>query len=130
MASKKWAKAQLSFEFLVYVAVSGASLALMLGMFARSQAAQSNIRAAAYTGELAASINANMAYGSSSFSAYVPEGLCGAAVVDGTLVTRFGNFTLDGPLMISRNALCPGQGIERLSMAEEYNGTYVLQLIS
>jgi hypothetical protein len=123
-------RAQLSFEFLVYVAVSGASLAVMLGLFARSQAVQSNIRAASYTEELIASINANMAYSSSSFSAYVPEGLCGAAVANDALVTSFGSFTLNNPLIIAGNALCPGQGIERLGMTEEYNGTYVLREIA
>ena len=129
MSARESARAQLSFEFLVYVAVSGASLAVILGMFARSQAVQGDISSASYTEELVASIDANMAYSSSSFSAYVPEGLCGAAVVDDTLVTSFGNFTLNNPIEIEGNALCSGEGIEQLAMAQEYNGTYVLREI-
>lgn len=120
--------AQLSFEFLVYVAVSSASLAVMLGMFARSQAVQDSMRAASYTEELVASINANMAYSSSSFSAYVPKGLCGAVAIGGTLVTGFGNFTLNNPIELEGNALCSGPGVARLGMTEGYNGTYLLRV--
>jgi hypothetical protein len=114
----------------VYVAVSGASLAVMMGLFVRAQGVQGSISAASYTEELTASINANMAYSSSSFSAYVPKGLCGATVVKGVLITGFGNFTLDSPLIMGSNALCPGQGVEKFGLVEEYNGTYLLQAVT
>jgi hypothetical protein len=46
-------EAQLSFEFLIYLAVSAASLALMLGIFVHAQAAQDSEGARAYAEELA-----------------------------------------------------------------------------
>ena len=120
-------KAQLSFEFLIYMAVSGISLAVMLGMFIRAQSVQNSMNLRSYVEELAASINANMNYRSSSFSAYVPSNLCNATVVNGTLVTVQGSFQLDGQLELLGNALCQSTGsVEQLDMTETYNGTYQL----
>ena len=120
-------KAQLSLEFLIYALVSGASLVLALGMYVRSQGATSASAASAYAEELVASINANMAYEASSFSAYVPEGLCNATAEGFTLSTGFGDFSLDDPMEIMGNALCMGHGETAvLNLTEAYNGTYLL----
>ena len=122
---------QLSFEFLIYALVSGASLALTLGMYARSQSAGSIGGAGTYAEELVASINANMAYRTSSFSAYLPKGLCNATADGYTLATGLGSFALADPMEIMGNALCQSQGgIAGFNLTEAYNGTYLLYRVS
>ncbi len=111
----------------MYALVSGASLATALGMYARSQSAGSVGIAGTYNEELAASIDANMAYQTSSFTAYVPKGLCNATTSGYSLVTGFGSYALDDPMEINGNALCLGQGgMAGLNLTEEYNGTFLL----
>jgi len=120
-------KAQLSFEFLLYTIVSGISLAVTLGIFLHAQGMESDMGTRSYIEELVALINANMAYGSSGFSAYVPRALCNATVAGVYLNTAFGSFALSNPLNIEGNVLCPSSsGVEQVKMTYAYNGTYAL----
>jgi hypothetical protein len=120
-------KLQLSLEFLIYVVISGISLAVMLGMFVSAQSSSGAITSGTYLEEFVALINANMAYRTSSFSAYVPRALCGATVVGTSLAVNSIPFELGGRLEIEDDALCKGAGgIAHFRMEEQYNGSFRL----
>jgi len=100
-------------------------------MYVHSQSAGSAGISTAYTEELVASLNANMAYKSSSFIAYIPKGLCNATVDGYALSTNFGSFGLSNPMEITSNALCMDQGgIAGFNLTEAYNGTYLLYRVT
>ena len=120
-------KLQLSLEFLIYAVISGVALAAMLAMFVGAQGSGSAMASETYVEEFVALVNANMAYRTSSFSAYLPKALCGATASGSSLIVGSRQFELSGLLEIDGNVLCDGAGgIARLRMEEQYNGTFRL----
>ncbi|MDE1868957.1 MAG: hypothetical protein KGH60_03265 [Candidatus Micrarchaeota archaeon] len=118
-------KGQLSFEFLIYIAVSAAALVAVFSIYEASGASQRAASTGIYMQELTASINGNMAYQSSSFYAYVPPGICN--VTEGPMpVSAINGFALLGEIYIANGICTNSPGIERLSLSVNYRGGYNL----
>jgi len=120
-------RAQLSLEFMLYTALVAASTVSAIATFLYVQGSQGARVGRAYTEELVALINANMAYASSDFYAVVPSGLCNGTLRGDEINTNAGALRIDGNLTILGSA-CSGQGgMERLELARLPNGTYALE---
>lgn len=119
------AKGQLSFEFLLYIAVSAAALVTVFSIYGASGAMQKAASAGVYMQELAASINGNMAYQSSSFYAYVPRNICN--LTSGAMpISAIYGFPLVGGLSVGNGVCTNSGGIEKLQLTMAANGTYSL----
>lgn len=123
----EFVKAQLSLEFMLYTALAAASTVSAISVFLYVQGSQNARTGKAYAEELAALINANMAYENSDFYAVVPAELCNATLSGNEAYTSLGEFRIDGNLTILESA-CNGQGsMEHLKLARLFNGTYALE---
>ena len=118
-------KAQLSFEFLLYITVSAVAMVSVFSIYETSAAAQGAASANVYMEELAASINGNMAYQSSSFYAYVPKSICNVTA-EPMPVMSIGRFALLEYLYIANSVCDAAAGIENLSLRSDYYGAYAL----
>jgi len=117
--------AQLSFEILVYLAISMVALSTTLLTYAHFK--NNNETALIYIEELLVQINNNMVYQSSTFSSYVPSSICNASTQGQVLQIGQNSFALEGNLTIS-NTVCSYSGsVEALSLSYLYNGTYILE---
>jgi hypothetical protein len=119
-------KAQLSFEFLIYVAISAVSLVGMMALYIKGSQTYSLAEGRAYAELFVAGVNSHMGYSLSSFVAYVPKGLCGhlfggrALRYYNTDYAFAGNVTLD-------NSLCGSAGgMENITMYRSDNGTFTV----
>ena len=107
-------KAQLSFEFMVYTAIAIASIAVSLSIYMSSHSSLSTRSTAALDEAFAASIEAHMAYHSSTFYVVLPGNACQAAAQ-----------LLDNVIM-DRN-LCNESGMMvKVSLSSDTNGSYEL----
>ncbi len=119
-------KAQLSFEFLIYVAISAVSLVGMLAVYLKGNAIYVNVENRSYAELLVAAINNHLGYFSSNFTAYVPKGVC-ANPVNGTLL-EYDNatYSFSGDVRLS-GSLCDGNGgLEYVTVTRLDNGTFVV----
>ncbi|MDE1857125.1 MAG: hypothetical protein KGH98_03520 [Candidatus Micrarchaeota archaeon] len=124
------AKAQMSFEFMLFTTVSAVGLLYAVNLFAHSRSAMSSQDDAASMAYFIATLNSQMAYQSSVFSAYVPIGLCNSSVSGYSISTAYGDFTLNWPLYVPVG-ICQYSGSEReLSMNRDLNGTYILGVVA
>ncbi|MDE1869903.1 MAG: hypothetical protein KGH71_02865 [Candidatus Micrarchaeota archaeon] len=102
-------KAQLSFEFMVYISLAGLSLLSSLSMLNVFSGA---IRGAFYHYELSDLVSkANLAATTgipSNLSLLTPQILCNAIVVDNVLMTNYGNFSLASGANLS-GSFCVGK---------------------
>jgi len=120
----KGTAAQLSFEFLVYLAISMVALSTSLLTYVHFK--NSNETPLIYTEELLAQINNNMIYQGSTFRSYVPGLICKASTHGRVLKIGANSFALEGNLTIS-NTVCSLSGsVETLTLSYSYNGTYIL----
>ena len=118
---------QLSFEFLIYTALSIAALAVATGLFVYSSQASSAVSSREYLEQLAALLNSNMGYQHSTFYAFVPRAVCNSSVAGTEISSRFGNFSLNGRVSVPAGMLCGVSGkVDRLNMSRQYNGTYYI----
>lgn len=124
MACKNRARAQTSFEFMLYMSVSVLALATALPLAMRAYSPLRASYGSMAASELAGAINYNMQFGSSRFSAYVPGGICGAGAETAPVNSIEGS-PLDAPVVIS-SSVCGSGSIENLSLEYMYNGTYSL----
>ncbi|MEM3781840.1 MAG: hypothetical protein QXT43_02680 [Candidatus Micrarchaeaceae archaeon] len=121
-------KAQLSLEFLIYLSVAGASLAVVVAAVPSLLG-----RAYAYASEYAAlsfvdKVNAALISGNATIAAYLPAGLCNATAHGSALETRWGTLYFIVPVFVG-NALCPS-GTNAEFEISAVNGTALLRRIS
>ncbi len=100
---------QMTVEFLTYIAVSAASLALSLSLFLPYYSAMTNGEGAAQFRDFVAAIDYAMGYSSYSFTAKVPYGLCNSTLSGYGIATRYGTFPLYGNVSFS-SLLCSEEG--------------------
>jgi hypothetical protein len=121
-------RSQMSIEFLVYTGITAASLVVMLAVYIKAGAAISAMDANSGLENFAGTINMNMEYQRSTFIAYVPPQICGASVVNGSIIYSGSLFELAGPLSLDNALLCGYAGrFARLSLVQEPNGTFALR---
>jgi hypothetical protein len=111
---------------MLYTALAAASTASAIALFLNVQRIQGPSINTTYDDELAALINANMAYDASSFYAFVPKSLCNGTF-SGRESTGPGALRVDGNLTILESACGSDGGMERLKLYRLPNGTYALE---
>ncbi len=119
-------RAQLSLEFMLYTALVAASTVSAISIFLYVQSSQGARTSRAYTEELIALINANMAYESSAFYAVVPAGLCNGTLNGNEADAGAVGFSIDGNLTVLQSACGRQGGMEHLELSRLQNGTYAL----
>ncbi len=119
-------RAQLSLELLVYLALAGLSLAVVL------HAASAPLAKAGYAvrvygiSQFVGQLNERLvsgAYGNGSM--YLPAGLCPTGAQHGQLETAYGTFSLLTPVALSGNVFCPDGVVAGLRI-EISNGTALI----
>lgn len=118
-------RVQVSLEFMLYLAVSVASLVLSLSLFAPYYLQAGESGSAMGLRDFAAELNNAMQYYSASFVAYVPAQVCSLNTSGMRLSGPSGSFPLDGSVAVS-NAICGTSGLEALTMHRLSNGTFVV----
>ena len=122
-------RAQLSFEFLLYLSIAALGIVWGYGLFnvARANVAGGFTHSAAET--FASQIDYNMAFQNSSFYAIIPSGICtneGHVIKNISAGVNRTGIPLNAPLYINLH-MCEGKdALQLLTMSYAYNGTYVL----
>ncbi|EET90074.1 MAG: hypothetical protein LVQ97_00450 [Candidatus Micrarchaeales archaeon] len=121
------ARAQISIEFMVYMAVALSSLAAAVYAYSAYSSRYSSEAGQAYLNSLFAKLDYHMQYPDSVFSAYVPKSICTAVANGSSIAIGKSVFRPDYNLEIS-SSVCAGSGsTEELNLSYDYNGTYTLQ---
>lgn len=120
-------RAQLSLEFMLYTALAAASTVSAIASFLYVQRIQVSSTNRTYVEELAALINANMAYESSDFYAVMPSSICNGTFHGDVMRVTFETLRIDGNLTIGTSACSAPGGIEHLKLTRLSNGTYALE---
>ena len=101
-------KAQMSLEFMLYVALGGLALLAALGI-ATGREAGLNLSIQRFElSSLVAEINGDIAAGSGFAEAYVPASFCNASAEGDELVTAYGSFGFLERVAIYRESPCGG----------------------
>lgn len=120
-------KGQLSFEFMIYIAVSAVSLAIAIPLFARGYftvLGQDSIDA---TQMFVAQVNSNMGYYTSEFSAYIPPGICNTTTSSYSITSDNTTYYFSHPVYIDTGSICHMAGnFGTLKMQRLYNGTFAV----
>ncbi|MEM0143030.1 MAG: hypothetical protein QXD11_01200 [Candidatus Micrarchaeaceae archaeon] len=117
---------QLSIEFLIYTAISAASLIVSIFFFSNFYAKiiQSNSKAELET--FVSGINEALQAGINKVSLYVPKSLCSANISDGIIKSKYGEFEVLGNISISSN-LCNNSGRMEEIIITQSKGNVLLQ---
>ncbi len=118
-------KAQLSFEYMIYIVAGLASMAMALAGGSLAMNAISQRINAAYMGSLVSEIDSNMAYSESTFTAYIPKCICNASLNSTSIIMGNTIYELSGAVEFGN--LCKYSGsIRTIELRRLYNGTYSL----
>ena len=107
-------KAQMSFEFMVYMAIAIASIAVSLSMYAYSNHMLAYRSSSAMDEAFVAAIEAHMLYTSSTFYAIVPAGICS------------NDAGMPGNVYLETQLCGHGGSMEELLLTMDLNGSYTL----
>ncbi len=121
-------KAQVSFEFMLYLVVAALALSTALFLSKGLYSNESALEDSSAMSQFVADVNFNMQYVSSTFYAYVPPGLCDAMVSGRSIIYGNATYRLYNNVSLS-GSLCPAGIVERLSMSNIGNGTYLMDVI-
>ena len=122
-------RAQLSFEFLLYLSVAVLGLIGGYGLFNMAKIGIAGSYGNSSIEAFASQIGYNMAFQNSSFYSIVPKGVCAD---DGHIINNISNGAnsisahLDAPLYINLHLCNWGSTVQLLRMHYTYNGTYIL----
>jgi hypothetical protein len=121
-------RGQLSLEFMLYLAATGASLVFSLAIFGGAQTKLGPQISQVELYALVSAINARFGYQQSSFYAFVPAAFCGAEFNSSVIVYDDVSYQFYAPLIVA-DGICANSGIggsRLLSMTQYLNGTYLL----
>ena len=107
-------KAQMSFEFMVYMAIAIASIAVSLSVYAYSDHMLASRSGSALREAFIAAIEAHMLYYSSTFYAVVPAGICP------------NDTGMPGNVRLEAQLCRQGGRMTKLLLAMNLNGSYTL----
>ncbi|MEM0094619.1 MAG: hypothetical protein QXF41_01620 [Candidatus Micrarchaeaceae archaeon] len=124
-------RAQLSFEFLVYLALAGLSLAFIISILGAGEA-KAHFETNAYLlSNIAYKINLAMMEGmpSTVLQLEIPEGICNNSTVTvSALSAPYGTFGLIAPLKIEKGALCTPSGNASIEVLDNL-GSFTLEKV-
>ncbi len=113
---------QMSLEFVIYAAISLASLTGALAAYSAVMPKYSSMENGAELTTFASAVNANMQYASSTFDAFVPRGICNP-VNEAWASTAF-----DSRVAFGAGLCNSAGGIRQVSMSMDGNGTVILMV--
>lgn len=118
--------AQISLEFMTYLAVSAASLVVSLSLVLPYLSGMGESATSMELSDFVAGINSAMAYSSSSFMAMIPKGLCNSTIGGGTIANRYGSFVVNGDVVLGAR-LCGREGTLSMVYVERNpNGSFTV----
>ncbi len=121
-------KAQVSLEFLIYTAVSAASLVIVLSLYIKGNAIASSIGGKASLEEMVASINANMGYQKASFTAYIPSAVCDSRFGAESVEFSNASYYFNSNVSINQSHACAYSGeIAEIQMLRYPNQTFLVE---
>ena len=101
-------RAQLSLELLIYMSLAGISFLLAISAASSASAGEAKSIQAFEVSQFVSSVGTELAAGStSSFSAFLPRGLCNYTLKGDSLLTAFGAFSIPEPLNSPPGTFCP-----------------------
>ncbi len=106
-------RAQMSFEMLLYMSLSGIAILFAAHMVAAGEPGFQKALGSYEASAFVQAINDNIAQGDFArpLQVQVPSGLCGASSQGGALQTQYGSFEFITDVEIGANVLCsPGAG--------------------
>ncbi|MGC8538101.1 MAG: hypothetical protein ACP5MZ_03940 [Candidatus Micrarchaeia archaeon] len=107
-------KAQMSFEFMIYMAIAITSIAVSLSLYAYSDHMLASRSGSALKEAFATAIEAHMLYYSSTFYVVVPAGICSNAT------------GMPSSVYIGASVCRQGGNMEELLLTRNLNGSYTL----
>lgn len=120
-------RAQVSFEFLIYVAVSAVALVLVLSLFIRGNSTLAYINGKSSLEGLVALINTNMAFQRASFSSYIPEEACSFQFGSRSIEFDNQSYLFTANVSIDKEGICAYAGtIALVNITELQNGAYLV----
>jgi hypothetical protein len=119
-------KAQISFEFMLYLVVAAVVLSAALSFSARIYSKESALDYSSALMQFVAGVNFNMQYASSKFYAYVPRGVCEMNITKGSFAYRNVTYSFDSGLSISPEVCNSSGSVEYLLVSSAGNGSYTL----
>jgi hypothetical protein len=119
-------KAQMSLEFMFYIALGGLTLLAALGIAAGKEAWLSSGMRSFEISSLVAEINGGIASGAGSIEAYVPASFCNASVEGDELITQYGTFSFLEKVSIYRKSPCGGYMQMQIAYTGFGNATLVV----
>ncbi len=120
------ARAQITFEFLIYLAVGTASLSGALYAYSSMDARSAASTSYAQTLDFISAINSNAGYSASSFYAYIPSGICACSLNASAVKCPYGSFNTSVTISFSGDACSHAGKLARISESYESNGTYLI----
>ena len=123
-------RAQLSFEFLLYLSVAVLGIIGGYGLFSMAKTSITGSYGNASIEAFASQIDYNMAFQNSSFYSIIPKGVYAD---DGHTIKNITNgansisVQLDAPLYINMHGCSWNSIFQLLTMSYAYNGTYVIE---
>ncbi|MGC8651957.1 MAG: hypothetical protein ACP5UH_01755 [Candidatus Micrarchaeia archaeon] len=122
-------RAQLSLEFMVYMAAGMASLVMVLAAAGPALHAINRSSADSYIGALVAEINANAAYARSTFAAYVPKGICSASINQSAIKYANSVYTFSGDINGAGDLCAYAGSVRDIELVRVQNGTFILRVV-
>ena len=121
-------RAQLSFEFLVYLSLAGLSLLFSVSILNANSHFLYNKVGYYWASEMAYKINDAILSGSySNFTTFLPQGMCNSSITGGALDTEYGNFSIAGKVLAQGKVFCPDGAEANFEMGYA-NGTRLIRV--
>jgi len=117
--------AQISLEFLIYLAISAISLLFILSIYIEGTSELNSSVNNAYLGSFVSAINSNMNYYESNVQLYVPKSICNCTSSNEYLSCAYEKFKLYGNLSITKEICLNSGSIETMDLYYS-NGKYML----
>jgi len=119
-------QSQLSLELLVYLSLAGLSFAFIFPSVVKTVAGIDQKILGFEVSQFVRYIDTRLMLGNSTFGVFVPKGICGYAIRDGLLLTRFGAFYFSWQVQSSDTTLCP-DGASGYFRIARHDGTSFLE---
>ncbi len=118
-------KAQMSIEFIIYIAISAISLVAVLSIYHFGSLKINSTMNLDYVDNFASIINSNLYQYKSTFTSYIPNSICKIKIAGYELKYKNKSIAIDAPVKLN-NSICKNSGkIENMTMYYS-NGTYFL----
>ncbi|MDE1825069.1 MAG: hypothetical protein KGH61_03265 [Candidatus Micrarchaeota archaeon] len=121
-------RAQLSFEFLVYLSLAGLSLLFSVSLLSTSSHSIYNKAGYYWASALAYKINDAILSGPYlNFSTFLPQGMCNSSINGAVLHTEYGDFNIASKVLAEGKVFCP-DGTEANFEMGFANGTRLIRV--